>query len=286
MSETPVRAEPAAALRRLGELRSPGEVRAQAPGIAAAELDLDRVLLSTVRHGELIPEHLHAPVGDTAERALLEALRAKPVALARPLAEAELVRRASARIVSDRRGYGHALGWSSYVAAPVAVDGQVIGFLHGCRLRGGRDVEDVDADNLESFALSFALVFERAVLRHRLRTQRQVLQRIVVSAEAGYERTITLTDDGGDPVPRRPEPPGDLEGLRDVLTRREIDVLDLIARGDTNAGIARALVLSEGTVKFHVKNILRKLGAANRAEASSRYLRMTLHRERPSLVRG
>jgi DNA-binding NarL/FixJ family response regulator len=67
-------------------------------------------------------------------------------------------------------------------------------------------------------------------------------------------------------------------GLRDLLTRREIDVLELMVRGDTNAAIARDLVLSVGTVKFHVKNILRKLNAANRAEATSRYLRMTLKR--------
>jgi DNA-binding NarL/FixJ family response regulator len=68
-------------------------------------------------------------------------------------------------------------------------------------------------------------------------------------------------------------------GLRDPLTQREIDVLRLVTVGETNAGIARSLVISEGTVKFHVKNILRKLGASNRAEATSRYLQMT--RETP-----
>jgi len=46
----------------------------------------------------------------------------------------------------------------------------------------------------------------------------------------------------------------------------------------TNAEIARELVLSEGTVKFHVKNILRMMRAANRAEATSQYLRLTLNR--------
>ena len=46
--------------------------------------------------------------------------------------------------------------------------------------------------------------------------------------------------------------------------------------GQTNSSIARELVVSEGTVKFHVKNVLRKLHASNRAEATSRYLRLTL----------
>jgi DNA-binding NarL/FixJ family response regulator len=58
------------------------------------------------------------------------------------------------------------------------------------------------------------------------------------------------------------------------LTRREIDVLLLMATGETNAGIAARLIISEGTVKSHVKHILRKLGAANRAEAVCRYLRV------------
>jgi DNA-binding NarL/FixJ family response regulator len=58
------------------------------------------------------------------------------------------------------------------------------------------------------------------------------------------------------------------------LTRREIDVLKHMASGKTNAGIAARLVVSEGTVKSHVKHILRKLAAANRAEAVSVYLCM------------
>jgi DNA-binding NarL/FixJ family response regulator len=48
-----------------------------------------------------------------------------------------------------------------------------------------------------------------------------------------------------------------------------------MARGRTNSAVAAELVISEGTVKFHVNNILRKLHAGNRAEAASRYLRLT-----------
>ena len=48
-----------------------------------------------------------------------------------------------------------------------------------------------------------------------------------------------------------------------------------MARGDSNKAIATELVVSEGTVKFHVKNILRKLRAANRVEAASRYMQLT-----------
>jgi DNA-binding NarL/FixJ family response regulator len=59
----------------------------------------------------------------------------------------------------------------------------------------------------------------------------------------------------------------------DALTPRELDVLRLLARGNTNLAIARALVVREGTVKYHVKNILRKLGATSRADAVARYVR-------------
>jgi DNA-binding NarL/FixJ family response regulator len=54
---------------------------------------------------------------------------------------------------------------------------------------------------------------------------------------------------------------------------REREVLECMAEGDTNARIARRLFVAEATVKAHVKHILRKLGAANRAAAVSRYLR-------------
>jgi DNA-binding NarL/FixJ family response regulator len=56
------------------------------------------------------------------------------------------------------------------------------------------------------------------------------------------------------------------------LTPREREVLSLMASGATNAVIATRLVISENTVKSHVKQILRKLGAGNRAEATSRFL--------------
>ncbi len=54
-----------------------------------------------------------------------------------------------------------------------------------------------------------------------------------------------------------------------------------MAEGDTNARIARRLVISEGTVKTHVKHILRKLGASNRAEAVSRWVQLERQQRLP-----
>ena len=56
----------------------------------------------------------------------------------------------------------------------------------------------------------------------------------------------------------------------DPLSERELEVLALLASGRTNAEIANALFVAVGTVKSHVNNIYRKLGAGNRAEAVTR----------------
>ncbi len=56
------------------------------------------------------------------------------------------------------------------------------------------------------------------------------------------------------------------------LSKRETEVLQLIAQGATNAEIAQRLTISEATVKTHVRNILEKMGAANRTDAVRRAL--------------
>jgi two-component system, NarL family, response regulator len=52
------------------------------------------------------------------------------------------------------------------------------------------------------------------------------------------------------------------------LTRRELEILELLAGGRSNVQLARALWVTEQTVKFHLSNIYKKLGVANRVEAS------------------
>ena len=60
----------------------------------------------------------------------------------------------------------------------------------------------------------------------------------------------------------------DEEGwIEEPLTRRELDVLQLLAEGLPNKSIAERLGISDQTVKFHVASISSKLGASNRTDA-------------------
>ena len=58
-----------------------------------------------------------------------------------------------------------------------------------------------------------------------------------------------------------------------TLTSREVEVLQLVASGNSNKLIARALAISGETAKSHVKNIIEKLGAHGRTHAVTLGLR-------------
>jgi len=61
--------------------------------------------------------------------------------------------------------------------------------------------------------------------------------------------------------------PPPAQDFRD-LTRREVEILKLVAEGYSNAEVAKKLWITEQTVKFHLSNIYRKLEVSNRTEAS------------------
>ena len=66
---------------------------------------------------------------------------------------------------------------------------------------------------------------------------------------------------------RQPVPDAAAGALLDVLTPRELEVLDLIARGLSNGQTADELFVEESTVKTHVRHILRKLRLRDRIQA-------------------
>ncbi|WP_309225876.1 helix-turn-helix transcriptional regulator [Streptomyces lunaelactis] len=86
--------------------------------------------------------------------------------------------------------------------------------------------------------------------------------RLDVDAVPGWGTTVTATIPLGAPETAPTEPLGSLGAW-------ELEVLRHLARGHRNRVIAQELHISESTVKFHVANILTKLGVASRGEASA-----------------
>lgn len=242
-----------------------------APGAAIA-LGFRRALVSSVREGVFLPEH--AVDGDDPEAGtrLVRAGRDAAVPLDRGLRESDMVRSRVPIVVPDvgrdprvHDAFARA-GWRSYVAAPVTLHDEVVGFVHADRGEG--PVGARDADVLQAFADALGQAHERlAAVRRadeaRVRVRRALEDLDGVLVPGGHD-----AEDGG----FGPSAPGPRADVGRVLTSREREVLRLMAAGATNAAIAASLVIAEGTAKTHVKNILRKLEAGNRAEAVSLFL--------------
>jgi LuxR family transcriptional regulator, regulator of acetate metabolism len=279
---------------------SPDTVLELAPRELCARSGLDRLVLGLVSGGRLTAEVAHFRDDQAGALAVLGQLRRVPMRLAHPLIEAELMRRRRATIVADaaRNPRVHQetatiMGWSAYVAAPIVVGGEVIGALHADTGPGGRPLDVLDGDVLWTFARGLAEVYETVSLRRVLRRQRDATRQFV---EWFTARAAELNDTAMQLVaepPPAPPPPGrlapfagepgadDRAVFQDLLSRRELEVLRLIVRGDSNGSIAAQLVIAEPTVKFHVVNLLRKLHVSNRAEAVARYHRLVRRRPGP-----
>ena len=98
----------------------------------------------------------------------------------------------------------------------------------------------------------------------------------VRAGEAGVSREMT-----GRLIEQFRNAPSSNSGLRPVkspLTRREWEVIDLLAAGHSPDAIADALVVSRETVLSHIKNLMRKLGVHSRADAvaGAERLRLTV----------
>jgi DNA-binding NarL/FixJ family response regulator len=81
-----------------------------------------------------------------------------------------------------------------------------------------------------------------------------------------FSHSIYLPGRAATPVAPAPEKKDELADL----TRRELEILRLVAEGHSNSQLARMLWVTEQTVKFHLSNIYRKLDVSNRTEASRR----------------
>jgi LuxR family transcriptional regulator, regulator of acetate metabolism len=262
------------AVRRLGEIGAPQGILDRAAEELGTSSEFDRVMLAEVRGDELHARAVWSGQDPDAAAGALDELRRAPIRLEYPSIEDEVARGQRTEIVLARasrsraaRRLAEVLEWDGYAVAALVVQGHTVGLIHADTTAAGRAPDAVDAEVASRYAEGLAGVFERSVLREMLQLHHHELRSGVewMSARLGQLATgasdWSVSADGRD------------TGAGDALTARELDVLRLLARGRTNLEIARELVVREGTIKYHVKNILRKMGATSRADAVSRYAR-------------
>lgn len=252
---------------------------------AVVRCGFDRAILFTVGGSELIAQSVYFD-GDAEWAAKTLVVGQSPAG--RPqlddfIVETELLRRRTAALVPDAQSDPHTpralveeTRTRDYVAAPILCDGRVAGFVHADRYFQAVAVDDADRDVLYAFAVGLGVILERQLIRRVMQGQRTRLTKLAREIEEVA---------GGATLERDPASLGLYAGtLRasevmdkarpcESLSTREREVIALLVDGATNATIARRLFISESTAKAHVHHILKKLGATNRADAVSRFLR-------------
>ncbi|WP_433503200.1 LuxR C-terminal-related transcriptional regulator [Pseudonocardia halophobica] len=246
-----------------------------------------RCLVSRVESGRWIAQATHVDGDPELAAAITLAGSRSPRRIDHSVLESELVRTRRPLLVTDaqrnprvHRELIDVTGTKAYVAAPIKVGPQVIAFVHAdeSHYTGSADAFDVEVLGLMTEGLG--IIAERAFYQERLYAVRSML---VDAVAATVDLVDGMIESNLDALPRPQATPPTNDDRRtarasgpcgaDSLTAREREVLELMADGKTNVGIAKALFITEATVKAHVKHIFGKLGVANRAEAVSRYLR-------------
>lgn len=151
----------------------------------------------------------------------------------------------------------------SYALAPLVVGGDVVGFLHTDHHPLPRRVDESDRDVLWAFADGFSHIYERAMLIEQLRAQRDGVRELFFGV---VDRLDELCETTSERKSRADARIAEGSPATVKLTERESQVLELMVAGASNQAIAARLVITEGTAKSHVKHILRKYGALNRAQ--------------------
>ncbi|MEV0685589.1 LuxR C-terminal-related transcriptional regulator [Nocardia sp. NPDC050378] len=246
----------AQAIARLHGARGVDDLLSRAAEAMGA-MGFDRALVSTTEGRRW---HLHTmfvvddkPWAD----AILAAGRESSPTLDGHLVESDIVQRARPGLVFDVqhnprvvRPLVEMTRCSSYAVAPLTMNGAVVGLVHGDYYFQRREADATARAMLAVFAAGLGHALAGASLLDGVTALRSGFDRLAGAATAAA---------------CHPEGPS--------LSSRELEVVELLAAGRANRQIARDLAISEATVKTHITHILRKLGAANRAEAVAYWLR-------------
>jgi DNA-binding CsgD family transcriptional regulator len=275
-------------LERLSTLSSSRAMSRRAPAELRDAAGFTRVMISAAHGSRWLPDTMRSE--DHADPLAVEFERfardGNEIPLARMMLETEMIRHRVPVIVrnaeTDPRTYKPLVRVTrsrSYVAAPIATNRRVIGFMHADRFDQRSDITEGDLESIRLFTTEFGIIFERATLAERIRSQRTDVEDVFhasIQQLRSLEGPLMLAAERDLAPPVPPALGGaDLDQAgRDLLSRREREVLMLVAQGATNRAIAQELVLSTDTVKTHVTKVMRKLRASSRAEAVARYLQL------------
>lgn len=270
----------------MGHLRglSPREMIYAAPVVLSREFGFARTMISAVRGSVWVPQHLHIEneAADPHSRPFHEFVAHAHIQLADAPLETELIRKRCGALVSspkeDKRTFKEIVdvsGCFGYIAAPITVGGRAIGMLHADRPAPDGIVTMDHLVELEAFAECLAVAFESAVLEEKAAQQRVAVGNLCAHVDDLLRRSARseLWSLSGATLGQRHESYAHYRGDQPMpsLTAREREIMSYVATGATNSQIARCLVISEGTVKSHLKHIARKLNTSSRAAAVAVY---------------
>ena len=149
----------------------------------------------------------------------------------------------------------------------------------------GIDMDEGDINGIECIAKARELVPTLRAVVLSAHTEPEYIDKALDAGAVAYVVKSAHPDDLASAVRQafqhsvyfagsRPAPattwPSSAEAAREVsdLTRREREILQLVAEGHSNAKLAKMLWVTEQTVKFHLSNVYRKLDVSNRTEAA------------------
>ncbi|HTF50003.1 MAG TPA: LuxR C-terminal-related transcriptional regulator [Pseudonocardia sp.] len=270
-------------LGRFNGIESVSQLTQECPR-AISQLGFDRGMLSMVTNSVWTPASAHSDRQPEWANQLVEMGQQSPQELIPTLPEFDLVRRQKSILVTEvhqnPKVYKEVVAASqsrSYVASRIVANGNLVGFIHGDRFFHREDVDDFDCNLLGLFGEAFGFIYARAAIIERsaaIHSHLASLASEINQAAAGlkqFEDDLRLEAGLPRGEANKTSTSFEMPLAKCGLTTREKQILQLMANGANNADIACRLYIANGTVKSHVKHILRKLGAANRAEAVARW---------------
>jgi DNA-binding CsgD family transcriptional regulator len=254
------------AMTRLSSLDSVARLVSAAPREACRAVGFERAMLSHIRGDRVSFASVSFEADPVMAADFARLARAVRPRLDRCAPEHEAVVRQMPVLVRDAqtatglfRPLTHVARTSAYVVAPIVRDGHTVGLLHADHFGATRELDELDRELLWTFATGIGWAMDD-ISGRGLRRAHQ--------GGDGDEPAADVRLGGVELDGELSGSPGRLA----TLTAREVEVLHLMSEGASNASIGEALVISQATVKSHVRHILRKLGAANRTEAVSLFL--------------